>query len=316
MSSIASYPKIFHIGGRNISALFHDEVEITEKLDGSMFAFGRMDGELVARSKRQQLVLDAPPQQFIQAIAKIQAIEHLIPDNTVFYGEYIQQRRHNLLTYSRIPKGTIALFGGANVTKTLDVWHRNNWMTHDELTTWAEHLGVDVVRRVFLGKIDSIEELKDYLTFESALGGVEAEGVVVKNYFRQGEYAGQELPFLVGKYVRESFKEVNRTKWAKAHTFNGRVEEFIESFRSEARWHKAVQHLRENDQLTDSPKDIGMLIKEVHQDIETEEKDYIINTLWDLCRKEIARKSTAGFPEWYKEQLAAKSFDKPEETTE
>ena len=47
------------MGDKQISDLFDGEVEITEKLDGSQFGFGRVDGELVIRSKGREIDLEA-----------------------------------------------------------------------------------------------------------------------------------------------------------------------------------------------------------------------------------------------------------------
>jgi hypothetical protein len=60
--------------------------------------------------------------------------------------------------------------------------------------------------------------------------------------------------------------------------------------------------------LTEEPKDIGPLIKEVHNDIEAEETDGIRDALWKIFKKDIMNKSTAGLPEWYKERIAWESF--------
>jgi len=48
---INAFPKIFAIGTDYISNIFDDEVEITEKIDGSQFAFGKVNGELFMRIK-------------------------------------------------------------------------------------------------------------------------------------------------------------------------------------------------------------------------------------------------------------------------
>ena len=50
--SIQSFPKIFGVGAnRAVQDIFSGPVEVTEKVDGSQFAFGRIDGEIVMRSK-------------------------------------------------------------------------------------------------------------------------------------------------------------------------------------------------------------------------------------------------------------------------
>jgi hypothetical protein len=69
--------------------------------------------------------------------------------------------------------------------------------------------------------------------------------------------------------------------------------------------------LREKGVLTDSPRDIGVLMKEIERDLSEEERENIKTKLWQLNREAFFRKAQAGFPEWYKEQLAKKQFEVP-----
>ena len=81
------------------------------------------------------------------------------------------------------------------------------------------------------------------------------------------------------------------------------IQDFMNSFCTEARWQKAVNHMKEDGRLTNSPKDIGTLFKEVHLDIIEEETDNIKEFLYNHFIKDIKRRATRGLPEWYKEQL-------------
>ena len=67
---------------------------------------------------------------------------------------------------------------------------------------------------------------------------------------------------------------------------------------------KAIQHLRDEGNLACEPKDIGRLIQEVKRDISEEEINTIKSFLWREFGEELLRRSTAGLPEWYKQQLA------------
>lgn len=84
----------------------------------------------------------------------------------------------------------------------------------------------------------------------------------------------------------------------------------IETLKTPARWNKAVQHLKESNLLSDSPKDIGLLFKEVPNDILKEEQDWIKQQLFDWAWSHIVRGVTTGIPEWYKEKLLALQFEK------
>lgn len=43
----SAFPKILHIGNKQISDLFDGVVEVTEKIDGSQLGLGKINGELV-----------------------------------------------------------------------------------------------------------------------------------------------------------------------------------------------------------------------------------------------------------------------------
>jgi hypothetical protein len=52
------FPKIFALGTMYIRDIFEGAVEITEKIDGSQFVFGMIDGKLQLRSKGAVLYVD------------------------------------------------------------------------------------------------------------------------------------------------------------------------------------------------------------------------------------------------------------------
>ena len=90
------------------------------------------------------------------------------------------------------------------------------------------------------------------------------------------------------------------------------IDEFIESFRTEGRMRKAMQHLRERGLLTESLKDIGPLIVEVKKDIREEETQTIKDFLYKQFIEQIERKAVAGLPEWYKDILLKGAFNEEE----
>ena len=106
---IRSFSKIFAIGTDYIKDIFKDEVEITEKLDGSQFVFGRVDNELYLRSKGQQIFPESSDKMFRIATDYILSIEHKIADNMVYYCEYLAKPKHNTLAYERVPKNNLIL---------------------------------------------------------------------------------------------------------------------------------------------------------------------------------------------------------------
>lgn len=300
--STGPFPKILHIGDKQIADLFDGEVEITEKVDGSQLGFGKVNGRLFVRSKGQELDLDNPNQMFTDAVEYIKTIESRIPDNFTFYGEYLQKPKHNTLAYDRIPKNHIALFGVYN-------YETKEFYGHDSIQEWAEKLSVDCIPVLKVG-ISSPEEVLELVKNKvSYLGGQNIEGVVVKAY-KPWMFLGQiPLSVMSGKYVTEEFKEVHIKNWKAENTGKGRLEVAVSQYRSEARWNKAIQHLRDDGVLEGSPKDIGALIKEVKKDVVDEEKEAIKAQLWAIFGEQFTRAATEGLPQWYKEKIVLGELD-------
>jgi hypothetical protein len=153
-----------------------------------------------------------------------------------------------------------------------------------------------------------MDTVNDLLKKESVLGGEQIEGIAIKNYKQF-----HNVPWMFGhpifaKFVQEKFKERNATAW-KAETQTGLIEQLIAEYKSENRWLKAIQHLKEQNLLTDSPKDIGNIIKEILRDIEEEEKENIKEALWKhFWDRRLRMGVIHGFPMWYKEKLAKESL--------
>jgi hypothetical protein len=307
--STGPFPKILHIGDKMIESLFDGEVEITEKVDGSQFGFGKVDGRLFVRSKGRELDLDNPDGMFVEGVEFIKGIEDKIPDNFTFYGEYLQKPKHNTLAYDHIPTHHIALFGVYNYTT-------KEFYNHETIQEWAETLGVDAVPLLFKGECSPEFVLGLVKERVSYLGGQKIEGVVVKAY-KPWMFLGQmPLTVMSGKYVTEEFKEVHVKNWKKENTGKGQLEVAKAQYKSVARWNKAIQHLRDDGTLEGTPRDIGPLIKELQRDIIEEEKENIKNELWAIYGKEFLHEAGNGFPQWYKEQLVLGEVDGSETTSE
>lgn len=306
---IRAFPKIFALGTTYISKILHDEVEVTEKIDGSQFVFGKdKDGELWMRSKGKVMYRDAYDKMFDKAVEYVTSIEHLLFPNTAYYCEYLRQEKHNVLRYSRIPKNNLVLWGISNFMGD------QFYSKHSAIVTAAERLGIEPVRLVHKGLIKNVEKVLDFIdTEESQLGG-QMEGVVVKNYEQQFLLGGQPIPVMAGKYVSEKFKEVHRTSWSKEHTNGGKWQAFKLGYNTEARWHKAIQHLRDNGELEGQPRDIGKLVKAIQSDIVDEEQDNIKDFLWKHFGQEVLRTACQGFPEFYKRYLAEEGTDAAPDT--
>lgn len=299
---LPSYPKLWAIGTRHVLSILEDDVVIQEKIDGSQFTWMNLNGELFCRSKGKQLVIQAPEKMFARAVEYLQSIIDRIPENVIFRGEWLDKPKHNVLAYDRTPKNGLMLFDA----EFLDLESR--FADRAQLEELARIMDIECVPFLFEGKIESSSGFLDLLDRISILGGQKIEGVVVKNYHKPYMLADQYQPFMAGKFVSEKFKEVAANTWGKEHTSKGGFDAFRESFATEARFHKAIQHLKEAGMLDNSPKDIGPLIKEMQRDITEEEKENIKDRLWGLFGKDILRTAVRGVPEKYKEYLVQESF--------
>ncbi len=287
---IHSYSTIYAVGHKAILELLSGPVVVEEKVDGSQLSFGLIDGKLQCRSRKQQMVMDAPEKMFNSAVEVIKILD-LTPD-WVYRGEFLGKPKHNTLCYDRIPNNHIILF---------DVMvGEQMFLTPEAKGGEADRLGLECVPLFAKGAV-TLDELKEFLDRESVLGGAKVEGIVVKNY---AQFA-PDKKVAMGKLVSADFQEVHQKTWRKANpSKKDFVLEVIESLRTEARWQKSVQHLKEAGKLEGTPRDIGLLIKEVPADILTEEgerlKDIIFAHFWSDIRRGVTR----GLPEWYKRQLA------------
>ena len=295
MNQIHSYPSVMQIGHKMIADIFKSSVSIEEKVDGSQFSFGLLGGELVCRSKGKQQLLDAPDDMFHKAVEIIKTLD-LHPE-WVYRGEYLSKPKHNTLVYSRVPQKNIILY---DVNTGLE-----EYMPYADKAREAARLGLEIVPLMFEGVVTDFEMFKSFMDRESILGGCKVEGVVIKNY----SLFTAEKKVAMGKYVSEAFKEVHEADWKERNPNKAEIETvLIETYRTPARWQKAVQHLRESGTLEGTPKDIAALMREVPADILKECEEEIKEKLFRHFWQKIQRGVTRGLPEWYKEELTRSAF--------
>ena len=294
-----SYPSVYNLGHEAIAALFDGSVVVQEKIDGSQFSFGRFGDELRFKSKEAIIQETQPPKMFKAAVDYVISIKDQLHDGWTYRGEVLNKPKHNGLKYGRIPKHNIILFD-INIREETYI---DSFYLSDE----ALRLDLEVVPTLVATKniTVSLDDLNGWLELESILGETKIEGVVIKNYSR----FGPRKKVLMGKYVSEKFKEIHASEW-KTNNPGSKdiVQTLILRLKTEARWSKAIQHLREKDLLVNELKDIGPLIHEVQDDIEKEEAERIATALYQWALPQIKRGSVRGLPEWYKQELAKQQF--------
>lgn len=294
---ISSYSKIFNIGHPRIAELFDGEVVVEEKIDGSQISFGIINGELNIRSRGADMTHQAP-KMFAKGVEQIEKCENSLLDGYIYRGEYLSKPKHNTLVYERTPTNYIIIFD-------IDRNGQTDYLSYKDKVYEARNLGFECVPMLYQGKIDNFDDFIKLLDEESILGGTTIEGMVIKNYNRW-TVDGKTM---MGKFVSEKFKEKHQKDRKGRNFISKDILTIIgETYRTEARWEKAIQHLKERGELTNEPKDIGPLIKEVHQDILEECKDEIAEKLFKWGWKQIYRRFTVGLPEYYKKKLAKGTF--------
>ncbi len=294
---IHDYGKVYNNGTKYVLAVLDGSVVIQEKVDGSQFSFALVDGELVFRSRKQQMHCYAYEGMFEEGIKAIEEIKDKLTPNLIYSGEYLRTPKHNALKYDRVPTRHVILFDLEDAT-TPDLYFPP-YVVREE----AERLGLECVPTFFEGTVTNIMEQVIPLLKEKkpTLGGEFIEGVVIKNY----ERPTMDGKFMKAKIVAEDFREVHKQEWGKANpSSRDIVVALVEAYRVEARWNKAIQHLQESGQLQDAPQDIGPLLKAVNQDVLDECTDEIKEILFKHFWKDISRGITRGLPEWYKRKLA------------
>lgn len=305
MDAWHSYPSVYALGHKALTELLLDPVLVEEKIDGSLCGFGLYPEHQIAdgyrvRSKGAELNLDAPEKMFIKAVQVIRGLP--LHEGWMYCAEYLGKAKHNALAYDRTPNNYLIIF---------DIKTGNeSYLSYDEKAEEATRLGLEVVPRIREGMVTDLTQFRAWLDTVSCLGGQKVEGLVCKNYSR----FGPDKKVLMGKFVSEAFKEVHAVEWKQANPTQGDVVQLlIGKYRTPTRWAKAVQHLTESGQLEGSPRDIGLLIKEVPGDVlkecETEVRDALFEWAWPKIRRGLA----TGLAEWYKALLLAKQFEKTEE---
>lgn len=299
------YPKIPRWESVENKDLFHGNIVITEKLDGSQIIFGKVDGELIINSKHKNLLGGPADKKFKTAINVIQEREDVLLDGVIYYGEYLSTPKHNRLCYTNTPKNHIALFafrdGFGIESNPEDVLRHAMSLELDTVPVLEFNTNVYVITTLE-------EQLKKLIDSESYLGGCNMEGCVIQNLDNN----------LKGKYVSDEFKEIAVLNKLKKHNQSptNKIEEYIKTFKTTSRWLKAVTTLEEKDCLVYNNSDIGVLCHTVQNDIEEEEKEDIKEWLYTHYRKNIFKEATFGLAGWYTDYLRLyKEYDNDTQNT-
>lgn len=303
-----SYSKVHALGHPTIAELTLDPLIVQEKLDGSQFSFARFDTyngvdtdrQLLMRSKGAPIFPEAPPNLFKKAVDAVVGLFEQLTPGLLYRAEAITSPRHNTLQYERTPKHWLVVYDIEDMNKG-----PYNFLSWQACAKECQRVGFEYALPddVWV-KVQSSGDLAAQMTKPSMLGGAR-EGVVLKQYTR----FTPDGKVMMGKYVSEKFKEVHAGAWKAANpTGTDMVEEMIRRLTTEARWRKAIQHLRERGELQGAVQDIGPLIREIQTDVIAEETDRIKRALFEWAKPKIERGVVRAFPQWYKDELVKQQF--------
>lgn len=228
-----SYPDVYNVGHRAVAELFTDagDLVVQEKIDGSQFSFGVVDGRVGMRSKGAELFPESKDKLFRPAIETVLRLfaDGKLHDGWTYRGETLMRPKHNTLAYDRVPQGHVILFDVDQAEET--------YVEGNALLATAADLELETVPTLYVGPVTDLTQLQGFLDRVSVLGGSKIEGVVLKAYGR----FGSDKKTLMAKYVSEAFKEVHRSDWKERNPGRGDIlERLIATYRTPARWAKAV----------------------------------------------------------------------------
>lgn len=291
-SKLRSYAKSFALTHKEMAEIFNGTVLVQEKVDGSQFSFGVYDGELKVRSKGREFDALAADSLFSAACETVLGLKDKLIDGWTYRGEVLCKPKHNTLKYDRVPKGNIIIF---DIDKGTEDYLSQMHIDHE-----CRRLGLEPVPCFYEGKDGTSVGIKMIIdTQQSVLGGP-IEGVVIKNHGR----FGTDGKILFAKVVSDSFKEVHGKEWKVTNPSKSDViDSIVHNYKTDARWNKAIQHLRDEGKLVNAPNDIPALMKEVVSDLRQECRAEIGEALLAWAMPQIERQITRGLPEFYKEQL-------------
>ena len=147
-NKLHSYPSVYAIGHGAIPNLFDGPVVVHEKVDGSQFSFGLIDGELVCRSKSAQINMDAPEGMFVRAVETVKQLAPVLHPSWVYRCEYLNKPHHNVLTYARVPENNLIVY---DINTGLE-----EYLFAIDVKREAVQLGLETVPLLYIGAITSM----------------------------------------------------------------------------------------------------------------------------------------------------------------
>lgn len=264
MTELIKYPKIYTLGSPENEGMLNNIVVCESKIDGANFRCRYLPEEdrLVFGSRNQTLVNPGPTSW--KAVRSYQKAFELYKDKfipgVIYYSESMQK---HTLQYDNIPD-----------TIGYDVYD----IEREEFYNWKaakaafEQIGIPFINVHFEkpGSEVTVEELKQLIK-TSPYRKEGDEGIVLKCYSKKNVFGRP----LFAKIVDDLFKEENKKVFRGGLPIASNDEyEVIDRYLTDARFNKAIMHLKEQGEVIDMPL-IPKLYKYIGDDILSENILYI-----------------------------------------
>lgn len=302
------YPKVLSLGQPLIADIFSHPVEISEKIDGSQCRIHLTDDLVQCGSKNV-----TPADEKMFRIAHQQAeriwnerIWRTHGSDVTLFAEFLNKEKHNVLAYDRVPLNNLYLFGAISDDKHLQT---------SELIELAADLQIESPNIFASQKIvESQVDIEEFLELQSVLGDIKVEGVVIKQYNETypALLASTQAFFgypMAGKLVRDDFKERLNKEWSGKKQRETPLAKVATEFFTDARFHKAIQHLEDEGKITYEMSDLKDIIPEFYNDLVDEEHDEIVKLAMMDFWRQLKRKSDNFAVQEWKKYLIEQQFD-------
>lgn len=284
MTQIIAYPPIetLNINSKRNWTLNY-KYYIEEKIDGSQLSVIETDGILFFYNKRT--LVDETNQVFMKSICMLRHNfegEYILNPNYIYHGESVCKLKHNVNAYERTPKNYFICYDIFDVISKM-------FLCPELKKIELERIGVEMCPILFYNddpNVNPYDKCKEIMVqietniIQSCLGGT-LEGLILKHhsFTQNNKTTATKL-----KYVTTIFKERHQIKQSAVELSADKFLETIgKSFCTDARFHKAYQHLVENEKIDDSnikKNDLDKIITELGVDFDKEYKDEIMLLLW------------------------------------
>lgn len=278
---------------------------VEEKIDGSQLSIIIDDNDKLTFYNKKSIA-GSNNQAFEKSTTMLRfkyENKGILNPNYIYHGESVCRIKHNVCVYERTPKSYFILYDiYDNISAT--------YLSLEIKVEEAKRVGFELVQILYqndnvnqtpnqicnelISKIEN-EELK------SCLGGT-IEGVVLKHhsYVKNGKTSATKL-----KLVTDKFKERHFVKQPKAElSLDDFLQTLGKSFATEARFHKAIQHLSENGQININlikNSDQGKIIGELDSDFDKEYRDELKELLYLEFSPLLKKLARDGLNKWFKD---------------